>query len=141
MDGLDERMEDWSWQKGQGDKGRGKGKEGMVSLEDKHFKGVEKFEGTGGTAGGDWGGWMFNLVTQMGGVSGMVAKGMEDILNDKNKEVSETRVEELVGKGAVDKYGGELFRLLCGLTKGEANTIVRGRPQWGWGEGETASWL
>ena len=26
----------------------------------------------------------------------------------------------------LEKYGGEVFRVLCGLTKGEANTIVRG---------------
>ena len=110
---MDEHMKDLNWQlreqqSGKGGKG-GKGKDGSVLLEDKHFKGVEKFEGTGGAAGGDWPGWTFNLVTQMAGVSGLVAKCMDDILRDKDKEVSEKkkRVEEVEGEEGVEGWGGE----------------------------------
>ena len=35
------------------------------------------------------------------------------------------KVETLVGKEEVERYGGELFRVLSSLTKGEANTVVR----------------
>ena len=31
----------------------------------------------------------------------------------------------LIGKEEVEKYGGEVFRLLSSITKGEANTVVR----------------
>ena len=36
------------------------------------------------------------------------------------------RIGELIGEAMVENHGGEVFRLLCGLTKGEANAIVRG---------------
>ncbi len=69
---------------------------------------------------------MFNLITQVAGVSSEVWKAMEEVLRDKDKEVTEIRIDNLVRTEMVEKYGGEVFRVLCGLTKGEANTIVRG---------------
>ena len=35
-------------------------------------------------------------------------------------------VDKLDSKKAIAKYGTEVFRLLCGLTTGEANAVVRG---------------
>ena len=72
-----------------------------------------------------WGAWVFNLNTQIGGVSRKVAQLVEKVLVDKEKAATKQRIESLVGKEEVDRYGGEVFRLLSSLTKGEANTVVR----------------
>ena len=108
-------------------KGNGKGlgmsneseEENMVLLEERFFQNMEKFEDS--LEG--WSGWVFNLNIE--GVSRKVAQLFERVLADKDKTVTKDKVEALVGKEEVDRYGGEVFRLLCSLTKGEANTVVR----------------
>ena len=110
-------------------KGQGKGVgrsneaegESKVLLEERFFRNMDKFEDS--LEG--WSGWVFNLSTQIGGVSRKVAQLVERVLGDKDKTVTKERIEALVGKEEVDRYGGEVFRLLCSLTMGEANTVVR----------------
>ena len=74
---------------------------------------------------------MYNLTVTMGGVSKKVAEAMEKVLALKIDEVTE---EEVMMKGVpqgMEKYSAELFRTLCQLTTGEANTVVRGSEQEG----------
>ena len=51
---------------------------------------------------------------------------MERVIKDGEKKVTVEGVNQLVGQDQVNKYGGEVFRVLCGLTGGEANSVVRG---------------
>ena len=102
-------------------KGNGKGigksneseEESRVLLEERFFRNMEKFEDS--LEG--WNGWVFNLNTQIGGVSRKVAQLVERVLTDKDKTVTKEKVEALVGKEEVDRYGGEVFRLLCILQR------------------------
>ena len=95
--------------------------ERRVLLEEKFFRNMDKFEGS--VEG--WNAWVFNLNTQIGGVSRKVAQFVERILVDKGKVATKESIENLVGKEEVERYGGEMFRILSSLTKGEANTVVR----------------
>ena len=53
----------------------GKG-EGRVSLEERHFRNLDKFEGNKE----GWNGWVFNLNTQVAGVNAEVSEKMEKVL-------------------------------------------------------------
>ena len=101
--------------------GRSADEENRVLLEEKFFRNLDKFEGS--VEG--WNAWVFNLNTQVGGVSRKVAQCIERVLADKGKAATKEMIETLVGKEEVARYGGELFRVLSSLTKGEANTVVR----------------
>ena len=48
----------------------------------------------------------------------------------KMEEVKEVEVNREIGP-EVTKYSAELFRTMCQLTTGEANTVVRGSEQEG----------
>ena len=123
----------WNWrdeEEGKGKNGKGKGtNDYAISLEEQQFRLLEKFESSTEA----YQGWMFNLITQVAGVSGEVGKAMEDILRDTDRDVTEIKVDNPLGTEMVEKYSGELFRVLCGLTKGEANAIVRGAATTGAG--------
>ncbi len=64
----------------------------------------------------------------MGGVSEEGADGRERVRGMKVEEGKEAEVNKEIGC-EVTKYSAELFRTLCQLTTGEANTVVRGSEQ------------
>ena len=48
--------------------------------------------------------------------------------------LTKTALDKAVPKEFKDRHGGELFRVLCELTAGEANSVVRslaGKPEFG----------
>ena len=61
--------------------GRSGGEDNRVLLEEKFFRNMDKFEGS--VEG--WNAWVFNLNTQVGGVSRKVAQCVEKVLTDKGK--------------------------------------------------------
>ena len=91
-----------------------------VVLEEKYFRGLDKFDNTEET----WSGWIFNVITQVAGAKVEIATVMERVM-EKGVALTKDAVEG-VNPDVVRRYGGELFRVLAGLTSGEANTIVRG---------------
>ena len=95
-----------------GGKSSGREDESRVLLEERFFRNLDKFEGS--VEG--WNGWVFNLNTQIGGVSRKVAQLVEKVLADKEKVATKEGMEALVGKEEAAKYGGEMLRLLSSLT-------------------------
>ena len=51
---------------------------------------------------------------------------MDLVLRSELSVVSLETIGDLVGEDVRKRVGGELFGLLCALTAGEANTVVRG---------------
>ena len=87
--------------------GRSGEEDSRVLLEEKFFRNIDKFEGS--VEG--WNAWVFNLNTQVGGVSRKVAQCIERVLADKGKAATKEMIETLVGKEEVARYLGELFRV------------------------------
>jgi hypothetical protein len=75
---------------------------------------------------GKWQEWMHSFQVQLGMVSTKAREAVDNLLNKEMAVVSATKVKEEVGEEVVEKMGGELFGVLCGMTGGEANTVVRG---------------
>jgi hypothetical protein len=96
----------WNWrdeEEVKWNKGKGKGtNDYAISLEEKHFRLLEQIESSTEA----YQGWMFNLITQVAGVSGEVGKAMEDILRDKDRDVTEIKVDNLLGTEMVENTGG-----------------------------------
>ena len=100
-----------------GDKGKGK----RVILDEKYFRRLEKFE----KDESKWGDWVFNLFVVVSGVDKECAGAMEVMLKETLTVVNEMEVDLKVGTDLREKFGGELFGVLCSVTSGEANMIVR----------------
>ena len=86
----------------------GENERGMI-LDGKHFRDVDKYEGIEGT----WTGWIFNVLTQVGGISTKCSRAMEKILEKNMKVPTEELVEKELGAGMVQEFGAEVFRTLC----------------------------
>ena len=74
-----------------------------------------------------WSGWWFNVLTTLGGVDQELEEAVGKAA-DLRIRTMQTREEfaAVVGQDMLRKYSGELFTVLCSLTGGEANTVVRG---------------
>ena len=99
----------------------GDDREGKVLLDFKHFKDIQKYDGDETK----WTEWIYNLLVIMGGVSRKVADGMERVLKLMMEKVTEDEVMQNGVDTELNMYKGELSRVLCQLTTGEANTVVR----------------
>ena len=53
---------------------------GRAVLDEKHFRNVDKFDGSEEA----WGNWYFNLMTQIAGASAEAAEAVERVMADKD---------------------------------------------------------
>jgi len=95
-------------------------------LDERNFRRMGKFGGEGDK----WNEWIFNLKVAVGAVSKECRDGMVAVMDGELVEDGLDAVEgALTGKGLEtsvrEKYGQELFEVLCWLTEGEANMVVR----------------
>ena len=99
--------------------GSGSGKRGI--LEEKFFRRMEGFEGKEGK----WQEWIFNLLVCVGQVEAECVLAMEEMLKETLSLTTLNETKDKVGEERFGKYSSELFGVLCSLTSGEANVIVR----------------
>ena len=95
---------------------------GMI-LEEKYFRRMEKFGGQPEL----WNEWFFNFSVAIGQVGDKYLwDAIEQVVKKDFSNLDVGSMEVLVGRDYYEKYSGELFSVLCGLTEGEANAVVRG---------------
>ena len=87
-------------------------------LEEKYFRRIDKYSGELGK----WQEWLFNVFVAVSGVSSECVVAMEEIVKTAGevKDVMTIEVDQAIR----DKFGSELFGVLCSLTAGEANVVV-----------------
>ena len=93
----------------------------QVLLDEKHFRRVEKFVGSGG----DWQEWTFSLIVATSKVALDCSKAMEEVIRQSGTIKDLNSLENAAKPEIMNKYGSELFSILCMLTGGEANVAVR----------------
>ena len=98
-----------------------------VLLEEKYFRRIEKYGGE--TA--KWQEWLFAVCVAISGISKDCVVAMEGVVQKAGlvKNISEMDMD----KDLQNKFGSELFGVLCSLTSGEANVVVRSVLQKGGG--------
>ena len=95
----------------------------VKSFHPKTFIRMDKFTGDENK----WQEWVFNLIMLTKKVSVKIGEAMERIILQCG-----TKIEMAIVKGIVRddelmvKFGAEMFSILCELTGGEANAVVRG---------------
>ena len=97
------------------------------SLDERHFRRIEKFNGEMGK----WREWSFQPKTAMGAVNRDVREVLDRIQNyakDPNWEDVFMETTE----ASRQRYGAELYNLIVTLVSGEALTVVRGVAGDGW---------
>lgn len=100
---------------------------GKVVLEEKYFRRIDKYSGEPGK----WQEWLFNVCVAISSVSSECVVAMEEIVKKAGEVKDVTTIE--VNRVIRDKFGSELFGVLCSLTAGEANVVVRSVVQKGAG--------
>ena len=100
-----------------------------VILEEKHFRRIEKF---GGEAG-KWQEWLFAVCVAVGSVSPDCILAMEDVTKQAGSIRDVAMLDAVVKADVKKKFSAELFGVLCALTSGEANVVVRSIIQKGAG--------
>ena len=100
-----------------------------VLLEEKYFRRIEKYSGESGK----WQEWLFGVCVAVSGISPECVMAMEDVVKKAGMIRDITTLDELVNLEVKHKFGSELFGVLCSLTAGEANVVVRSVLQKGAG--------
>ena len=100
-----------------------------VVLEEKHFRRIEKFLGEAGK----WQEWLFAVCVAVGSVSRECVLAMEDVIKQAGSIRDVATLDTVVKADVKKKFGAELFGVLCALTGGEANVVVRSIVQKGAG--------
>ena len=93
------------------------------SLDERHFRRVEKFDGKEGM----WKEWSFQFKTQVGAASRYTRNKLDEI----QKEGTDPDLDGIFvddNADMVDKLGAELYSTLTPLVSGEALMMVRGVP-------------
>ena len=93
------------------------------SLDERHFRRVEKFDGKEGM----WKEWGFQFKTQVGAASRYTRNKLDEI----QKEGTDPDLDGIFvddNADMVDKLGAELYSTLTSLVSGEALMMVRGVP-------------
>ena len=111
-----------------GDVGAG-GSAARVLLEEKHFRRIDKFVGEAAK----WQEWLFSLCVAVGTVNASCTLAMEEVVRVASSITDVSKIEATVSEDIRKKFGTELFSVLCSLTGGEANVVVRGVVQKGAG--------
>ena len=92
------------------------------TIEEKNFRRQEVYAGVVGT----WQEWSFNFLTTVEGINGKVGEVLTDIAKKSATSLTTEALLPLVPYDLRVKHGAELFGVLCQLTTGEANAVVRG---------------
>lgn len=100
-----------------------------VILEEKHFRRIEKYNGEAGK----WQEWLFGVCVAVSGVAAECCLAMEEVVKASGTIKDIVKLEEVVTQTVRGRYGSELFGVLCSLTGGEANVVVRSVIQKGAG--------
>ena len=92
----------------------------------KSFTRMEKFSGNAN----EWSGWLFNLKVCADAMDEDFGAAMRDITKAKMlKEDLDSLMVEVEDMDEPYKLNKKLFEILCGLTIGEANVVVRGTAE------------
>ena len=88
-------------------------------FDEKHFRFCEKFDGMVTK----WDEWKFTLLTTVKGRSAECGDAMDDVLGKAafTRDLTAIRIDTT----AKEKFSNQLFKVLCWLTTGEANIVVR----------------
>ena len=89
-------------------------KAGTRVIEEKVYHRVDKYTGAAGT----WQEWSFAFVNATSGVNAEVGKILERIGNQCANQLTPETLGKCVDEDTRQKYGPELFSVLCGLTAG-----------------------
>ena len=100
-----------------------------VLLEEKYFRRIEKYSGDASK----WQEWLFGVCVAVGAVSPECVLSMEGVIKGSGAISDITKLGETVDPTVQAKFGAELFGVLCSLTGGEANVVVRSVIQRGAG--------
>ena len=100
-----------------------------VVLDEKHFRRIEKF--TGET--GKWQEWLFGVCVAVSGLSTDCCQAMEEVVKMSATIKNLQSLEAVITTDIKNRFGSELFGVLCSLTGGEANVVVRSVIQKGAG--------
>ena len=100
-----------------------------VLLEEKYFRRIEKFSGEAAK----WQEWLFGVCVAVGAVSSACVLAMEEVIRQAGGVRDVAKMEEVISERMKIKFGAELFGVLCSLTSGEANVVVRSVVQKGAG--------
>ena len=92
------------------------------ALEDKVYRRCDKYTGVAGT----WQEWSFNFVNATSGVNKAVGLVLERIGQQCETQLTRDNLRKVVSDEICQKHGAELFGVLCSLTGGDANGVVRG---------------
>ena len=86
----------------------------------KHFRLCKVFDGS--STGLKWEEWQYDFLRAVSARSAACGKAMEDLLKEAGatRDITTIQIDPLV-----KQYGSQLFNVICGLTTGEANLIVR----------------
>ena len=102
----------------------------LKSVESKYFKRLDKYAGVIA----QWREWSFNFLTTLQGANGPTAAALTEVCKQSVAPLTNAALEKAVPKEIKDRHGGELFLVLCELTGGEANSVVRSvatKPEFG----------
>ena len=107
-----------------------------AALDEKHFRRVDKYDGTESK----WAEWLFNFTVAISRASNSCWVAIEHVIKNGPLEVKAGAMDGAVAPEVRAKLGGKLFGLLCDMTTGEANTVVRsivdkGMGYWVWSDG------
>ena len=103
----------------------------------KSFTRMDKFTGNAD----EWSGWVFNLKVCAEAVDDDFGEAVHEVTKAKLDKENVESMSEIVGRTAIEtepyKLSKKFFEVLCGLTTGEANVVVRGhsgevRQLWLW---------
>ena len=113
-----------------------KGQVRKTVLDEKNFRFMEKnpFDGSAGR----WEEWSFHLKMTVTSIDSGCGEALEDIKNKAalTRDAAAIRIDSEVK----EKFSAELFRVLCWLTTGEANVVVRSVVETGAGFCGFAAW-
>ena len=92
-----------------------------VTLEERSFRRIEKFGGEEGR----WPEWIFHLLVAVGGGDRDCVAAMEKVMKQCTGSLSATTTDFVIEQDVKEKFANELYGVLCSLTTGEANVVVR----------------
>ena len=98
-----------------------------VLLDEKYFRRIDKYSGE--TA--KWQEWLFGVCVAVSTVSPECVLEMEAVVKTAGVTKDLSTIE--IDRNVKDKFGSELYGVLCSLTAGEANVVVRSVLQKGVG--------
>ena len=93
-------------------------------LDEKYFRRIKPFEGNNKLSLRTW---LFDFLVVIGQLDDQLATELKNLcrragsLDEKWDPAADTQLDQLV----YERYKGELYGLLCGLTEGDAKSVVR----------------